>query len=229
MDLNVEAAARLLGYTEEHVEKLAREGELPSYHLEGQYRFNAVELHEWAAARRHRISPEIHPPGRDALPGLADALARGGIHHGIAGATREDVLAAVARLPAIPARVDRALLRDLLVSREALASTGVGNGIAIPHPRDPLVVHVDEAVLVLCFLAQPVDFGAVDEKPVHVLFTLLAPTVRQHLQLLAKLSWCLHDQDLHSLLARHAPAAAVMKRIQELERDAERERGEASR
>lgn len=229
MDLNVEAAARLLGYTEEHVEKLARDGDLPSYSLEGQYRFNAVELQEWAAAHRHRVSPEIHPPGRETLPGLAEALGRGGVHHDLASVTREDVLAAVARLRTIPARVDRALLRDLLIRREALASTGVGNGIAIPHPRDPLVVHVDEPVLVLCFLAQPVDFGAVDQKPVHILFTLLAPTVRQHLQLLAKLSWCLHDQDLQSLLVRHAPAPAVTGRIRELEREAERERDKARR
>lgn len=218
MDLNVEAAARLLGVAEAKLIDLAHEGELPAYRLDGQYHFNAVELQEWASAHRQRITPDVLPAGRTATPSLRTALAAGGIHHGVTGATREQVLAAVARLATIPRGVDRELLYQLLVSREALASTGIGHGIAIPHPRDPLVAQVEAPVLLLSFLAQPVEFGAVDGQPVRVLFTLLAPTIRQHLHLLAKLAWCLHDEELSGLVSRAAPAAQILARVGDLER-----------
>src|SRR5438034_985186 len=63
--------------------------------------------------------------------------------------------------------------------REALQSTGVGDGIAIPHVRNPIVLHVSRPMITLCFLERPIDFGALDGKPVHVLFSLISPTVRR--------------------------------------------------
>jgi PTS system nitrogen regulatory IIA component len=95
----------------------------------------------------------------------------------VPGDRREKVLAAVSELPGIPPKVNRRLLYQLLVAREALASTGVGGGIAIPHPRDPVVVRVDEPLVLLCFLQDAVDFHSMDGQRVRVLFTLLSPSV----------------------------------------------------
>jgi PTS system nitrogen regulatory IIA component len=140
-------------------------------------------------------------------------LARGGIFYDIPGRTREEVLEAVSKLSGIPPGVDRRLLYQLLVCREALASTGVGEGIAMPHPRDPVVVRVDEPVVLLCFLAQPVDFGAVDGEPVRVLFTLLSPTVSSHLQMLSRLSFVLHDAVLRGMLRGKASAEDLLGQL----------------
>ena len=52
----------------------------------------------------------------------------------------------------------------------------------LPHVRNPIVLHVDRPMVTLCFLERPVDFGALDGKPVHVLFSLICPTMRSHLQ-----------------------------------------------
>ena len=219
MDLRVRDVAKLLSVSEKTVYRWARDGSLPSHRVGEQYRFNRVELQEWAATHGHGISPELFT-ARDSsavVPSLAAALERGGVYAGVRGERREQVLAAVAELPGVPPSVNRALLGQLLIGREALASTAVGDGIAIPHPRDPLVVGVDEPVVLLCFLERPVDFGAMDGQPVRVLFTLLAPSVRQHLQMLAKLAFALHDPGLRTLLNEIAPQAAIQQRIRALE------------
>jgi PTS system nitrogen regulatory IIA component len=219
MDLNLREAAELLQLPEDDVYRLARAGDLPNTRMHDQIRFNRVELQEWAVAHGRRLSPQVQAaaPGGSAAPSVRAALERGGVHGPLAGATREEVLAAVTALPTLPPRVDRDQLLQLLVAREALASTGIGGGIAIPHPRDPLVEPVDEPVLILTLLARGVDFSAIDGQPVHALFTLLSPSVRQHLQLLARLAWLLHDAPLRHLLAERAPGAAILARIEGLE------------
>jgi PTS system nitrogen regulatory IIA component len=218
MDLRVNDVARLLGESEETVYRWAREGALPAHRVHEQYCFNRVELQEWASAKGRRLPPELFAPVRTAeRSGLWAALERGGIYYGIGGSRRDEVLAAVARLPGVPASVDVALLEELLVSRERMASTGIGEGIAVPHTRDPLIVHVDDPILMLCFLAAPVDFHAIDGKPVRVLFTLLSPAVQTHLHALSRLAFMLHDPALRELLRIEAPASAILGRLAVLE------------
>jgi len=219
MDLSVRDVAQLLNVTEETVYRWARKGSLPSHRVHDQYRFNRVELQEWAALHKHRVSPDLFGSNGRAEegPSLRAALERGGIFHQVPGDRREKVLEAVCALPGIPAKVNRQLLFQLLVAREALASTAVGQGIAIPHPRDPVVVRVETPAVLLCFLGQPVDFKALDGKPVRVLFTLLSPSVRIHLQLLARLASALHDPALQELLRRVVSAEAILERISALE------------
>ncbi|MBI5867348.1 MAG: PTS sugar transporter subunit IIA [candidate division Zixibacteria bacterium] len=219
MELKVRDVARLLNVSEQTVYRWVKSGSLPAKRIHDQYLFNRVELQEWAASQKHPVSLDLFKRNgsTEVIPSLADALERGGIYHGIPGDRRETVLEAVTRLPGIPESVDRALLHQLLVGREALASTALGDGIAIPHPRDPLVVHVTEPYVLLCFLKQPIDFHAMDGLPVRVLFTLLSPSVRQHLQMLGRLSFALHDPALKELLGRAAPKVEVLDRIRVIE------------
>lgn len=222
MKLRLQEVARLLQESEETVTRWAREGTIPSHHIQEQYWFDRVDLQEWAAGHRHRVSPELFAENGSASPKLHSALARGGVCYRVPGAQREEVLAAVAALPGIPPTVDRALLLQLLLSREHLASTGLGDGIAVPHPRDPLVLGVEAPTVLLCFLERPVDFHAVDGKPIRVLFALLSPTVRAHLQVLSRLAFALHDEVLRALLRDVAPAEAILERVRVLEADGAR-------
>jgi PTS system nitrogen regulatory IIA component len=212
MDLRARDVAKWLDVSEPTVYRWVRERGLPAHRMGEQYRFNRVELQEWAVSHGHSLSPELFTP--DAVSSsLAAALQRGGIHRGVGGATREAVLTSVAQLAGIPAGVDREMLARLLIGREALASTAVGSGIAMPHPRDPLVVRVAEPHVLLCFLARPVDFGAIDGIPVRILFTLLSPTVRRHLQTLARLAYILHDGVLRELLSHAGTDQAILDRV----------------
>ena len=73
------------------------------------------------------------------------------------------MLRALVDVMRLPEGIDRELMFDFFVAREALGSTGVGDGIAIPHVlRNPVVLHVPSPVVTLCFLARAVDFAAID-------------------------------------------------------------------
>ncbi len=78
------------------------------------------------------------------------------------------------------------LLQSLL-ARERLGSTGLGNGIAIPHCR---LKHIDAVMGALITLAEPIEFDAADGKPVDIIFILLAPerALQEHLHALAALA-----------------------------------------
>jgi PTS system nitrogen regulatory IIA component len=219
LDLSVREVARLLSVSERTVYRWAEQGTIPAHRLHDQYHFNRVELQEWATSQRRRVAPalfsEEEVPGP--APSLAAALGRGGVHHAVAGATKAEVLLSLSRLPGVPGGVDRDLLYQLLLSRETLASTGIGDGIAVPHARDPLVLRVEGPTVLLGFLAQPVDFGALDGEAVRIVFTLFAPSIRDHLQTLSRLSFALHDPALRQLLRDEAGADAILARVRELD------------
>lgn len=219
MDLSIREVAQLLGVTEKTVHRWLQEKTIPAHRLHDQFLFNRVEIQEWAAGRGLKLSPKILGRGGvpDAGSSLRAAIVRGGIHFRVPGRTAEEVLDAVTRLPGIPDGANRSLLRELLVGREALMSTGIGRGIAIPHPRDPLVVQVREPVVLACFLEQPVDFDAIDGAPVRVLFTLLSPSIRAHLEMLSRLTYALHDPELSKLLEKPATAEAILDRLGAIE------------
>jgi PTS system nitrogen regulatory IIA component len=186
MQLNVREAAKILNVSEKTIYRWINQGNLPAYRANEQYRFNRAELLEWATSRKINVSPEIfHEPESTSGPlvGLVDALQAGGIFYRVGGADRETVLRAIVETMRLPEEVDREFLFRVLLAREALGSTGVGDGIAIPHVRNPIVLHVSRPTITLCFLEKPVDFGAIDGKPVHALFSLISPTVRAHLHL----------------------------------------------
>ncbi|WP_432821943.1 PTS sugar transporter subunit IIA [Trichloromonas sp.] len=197
MNLSVKDAARLLNLSEKTIYRWIKQEIIPAYRVHEQYRFNRSELLEWATSRRMGVSPElIHEPEADAapLPSLSEAMEAGGVFYRVGGASRDIVLTEVAQHLRLPDEVDRGYLQRVLVARERIASTGIGNGIAIPHPRNPVLLHITKPTVTLCFLEQSVDFHALDGQPVRILFTVITPTLRSHLHLLSKLGFVLHDK-----------------------------------
>jgi PTS system nitrogen regulatory IIA component len=91
-----------------------------------------------------------------------------------------------------------------------MGSTAIGNGIAVPHPRNPIIVNVAGPSITLCHLAQPIDYGAVDGIPVGVLFTLISPNTHWHLHLLSRLMYLLRDGRFTEALKRRAGTAEIV-------------------
>jgi PTS system nitrogen regulatory IIA component len=217
MKLTVREAASLLSVSESQVYRWVDDGDVPFYLVNHQPLFARAELLEWAMARHLPLSPELFEEGARAIH-LADALAAGGVHRDVGGGDRASVLReVVARLPMEDE--DRELVLSILLARESQLSTGVGRGIAIPHVRAPLVFAAAPSAIALCFLATPVDFGAIDRAPVHTVFAMVTPTIRVHLQLLSRLSYALHDAGFREVLGDRAPAAGILaaaRRVDEL-------------
>jgi PTS system nitrogen regulatory IIA component len=214
MQLSIREVARLLKVPEDTVYRWVTDRALPAQQIDSQYFFNKAEILEWAALSKVDVSPEIFaasPTGNGATPGLASALQAGGIFHDVAGTDRNSVLRAVVERLQLPADFDRELLLELLLVRESHGSTAIGDGIAIPHPRTPIVAPLDEPSICLCFLQQAVPYGAPDGKPVQIVFTLLAPNVRAHLQLLARLACSLRDEEFRQAVLGRGTADAILK------------------
>jgi PTS system nitrogen regulatory IIA component len=125
----------------------------------------------------------------------------------------------------VPDEVDREFLLHVLLARENLQSTGIGEGIAIPHVRNPIVLHIPRPLITLCFLERPVDFAALDGKPVHALFSLICPAVRAHLRLLSRLSFALQDERFNQVIARQGPSDEVLAEAGRVERALEQQHG----
>jgi PTS system nitrogen regulatory IIA component len=95
--------------------------------------------------------------------------------------------------------IARVKVFDSLFARERLGSTGLGDGIAIPHGR---IKGIDDAVAALIRLDQPVAFDAPDGKPVGLLLVLLVPeqATQQHLEILSEVAEMLSDESMRNTL-----------------------------
>ncbi len=135
------------------------------------------------------------------------------------GTDRDAVLAElVSLIPELRQLPDaRQTLLRALQEREQLHSTGIGDGIALPHARNAIVGLVDRPILVFGRHETGVPFGAIDGMPARLFFLLIAPTVTQHLAMLARISRLLRDPRLRQALSTAASPEEVITAIQEAE------------
>ena len=178
---------------------------MPAVKANDQYYFNSVEVIEWALKNRILLTPGalvLCEQLRHTEDIFMAALERGGVHAGIPGDTREEVLSRVLEDLPLPVHVPRGPLKDMLLSREQSGTTGVGDGIAIPHVKHPVILAGMEPVIGLFLLDKEVDFNALDGKGVHTLFVILTSSFKGHLSLLSRLAFCLQDEHVRSVLAR---------------------------
>jgi PTS system nitrogen regulatory IIA component len=212
--------SQLLNVPEATVAKWIRQRGLPAHLVQGRHRFNRAELLEWATANRVNVSADLFEPadgGREATPSLVEALKAGGIVYGVPGGSKERAFRSLVQALPLPDGVDRNTLLRLFLAREINASTAIGDGIAVPHVRTPIVLPTPQPLVTLCFLDTPVDFGARDGVPVRVLFSLVCPTVRGHLRLLARLVSALHDPAFKAAVLRAAPADELLREAARVE------------
>jgi len=222
MQLTVKDVAKLLNISEKTVYRMIQRNEIPVHRIGEQFRFNRSDLMEWATTKRINVTSDLFKESDEAgepPPLISDALANGGIFYRLDGKDKEGALRSLVQVLTLPADVERGFLLNHLIAREALASTGIGDGFAIPHVRNPVVLPVEQAMIALGFLEHPVDFGAPDGKPVYALFLLFSPTIRLHLKLLSRLAFLLSRADVKATLARQAPREEILEAIRNVERE----------
>jgi PTS system nitrogen regulatory IIA component len=228
MHLTIRQAASYLNVPEGTVRRWISTRGLPAHRVNERLHCNALELWEWAVEQGIAVSARLLEQARGApedVPPVSALLAAGGIHRDIDGATKAEVLRALVVALPLPAEVDREFLISVLEAREALGSTGIGDGIAIPHVRNPILLHVTHPFVALALLRRPVEFDAVDGQPVNALFLVVSPTVPTHLRILAHLGALLRDAKLRRLLHADAPSDRIRARIAALEAAAPRPTG----
>lgn len=222
MILTLKELADYLRVNERTILRMINEGKLQGSKIGGQWRFNSSQIDslffpgevgsneevmsEMSATTKHAPLPlnRIINEKQVILDMKADSIEsaiRGVAHPSIFGMMIMD-------LPEFQQR---------LLDRENLLSTGIGNGIAIPHPRDPEPGLRRQAILVYARCNEGVDFGAIDGKPVKHFFLLACQRIETHLHLMASLAKMLKQEDF---IARCEAATApedIVKLIMEKE------------
>lgn len=220
MNLTVRDVSKLLNVSEKTIYRMIQRQEIPAYRIQDQFRFNRAELLDWAMARKISVSPEIvaEPESQaEPTPRLVEALKAGGIFYRLPGTDREGALRSVVNVMKLPEDMDPEFLLSVLLAREELASTGIGDGIAIPHVRNPIVLQVGRPLITLSFLEQPVDFGALDGRPVFGLFTMITPNARAHLNMLSRLSFALRKEPFMRAVQTQAPRETILAELERVE------------
>lgn len=131
--------------------------------------------------------------------GLEDLLSPQGVIHNLRASCKREALQALADRASVLIDRPAADIMSTLLEREQLGSTGVGDGVALPHGK---IEGLGKIVGVLARLEAPVSFDALDDQPVDLVFMLLAPSnaTAAHLKALAKVSRLLRDEDARDAL-----------------------------
>ena len=138
---------------------------------------------------------------------LADLISPGRVLGALKAASKKQVLQDLAAIAAEDTGLDERTIFEAVLERERLGTTGVGQGIAIPHAK---LRGLEELVGVFAHLESPVDFEAIDEHPVDLIFLLLAPESAgaDHLKALARVSRLLRNKQVcEKLWEANDPAA----------------------
>lgn len=207
MDLKIKDVAELLNVSESTIRRWISEGKIPTYRINQHYYFSRTEIENWVISHKldkmaDGVSPfmrskeaeylSVNPPHPRTTGGskqfsLFRAIHKGDVLHHMKGKTKEEIIRTTMRKIAKALHVDAEVMTDLLLDRENLMPTALNNGIAVPHTRDSLLDGHHDAVVVV-FLDEPLEYGALDGQTVHTLFFLFACEDKRHLHLLAKIA-----------------------------------------
>ena len=202
MDLKLKEVAKLLQVSEKTIYRWVSEEKIPFYRINHQYRFRSDEIHQWSLGTKYQFTAPTIEGENGGVGGLnlVDALQKGGIYYNVAGGNTSEVLKNSVNTINFPQSLSRDLLLNKLEEREQMASTAIGDGIAFPHPRVPIINRVEDECIALCFLHNLIDFNAPDGQPVQFLFFILSANQTRHLRLMSKLSHCCRQQPFIELL-----------------------------
>jgi len=160
-----------------------------------------------------------NPGGRGNLMKILDILAMDSIVPELKGRTKKQVLEElIDAVKQNKPNIDQDLLMKVLLERERLGSTGIGDGIAIPHGK---LKDIDDLVLSFGRSTEGIDFESMDGKPVHLFFLLVAPETCAgiHLRALAKIARLLKNGTVRKKLAKVDKREDIFSIIQQEDED----------
>lgn len=226
MDLKIKDVAELLNISETTVRRWLAEGKIPAYRINHQYRFSRDEIQNWVLSYKlnnanenplKEIGNRLDTPtpiGQHSTRGIQQfslyrAVHKGTYLNGIGGSNKEGTIRNAMTEIAKDLDLDAEVLFELLWDRERLEPTSLNNGIGIPHTRDFLLKTHQDAVCIV-FPDKPIDYQALDNKPVHTLFFLFASEDKRHLHLLAKIAlFCSQPKTIEFLTSKPSKEALL--------------------
>lgn len=232
MDLKIDEVASLLRVSEQTIKKWLSQNKIPAYRINKQYLFSKDEIENWMMENKAKesslftqneklslesdeMSKILHNVGRQKFC-LFRALHRGTVLHDIAAEDKEEVIRNATKRFANDLALDADVITELLLDRERMMPTALNHGIGVPHTRDFLLKEPYDVVSVV-FLDRPVEYGALDGKPVDTLFFIFSCEDKRHLQLLAKIAHLVSDSNAREFLQKQPKKEHLLDFIKEWE------------
>jgi len=147
---------------------------------------------------------------------VAKLIHRGGIYIDVEGSSPKEIYDNIAKRIDLPEGLTAEQVAGALNARESILSTAVGNGIALPHARTPLMKEEEDQRIVVVYLKDPIEMKAPDERPVSTMFILLTHNSQVHLKVLSTLAGLFRSLRFRRALEEHAGEAELSALIKEL-------------
>ncbi|MBF0450120.1 MAG: PTS sugar transporter subunit IIA [Candidatus Magnetomorum sp.] len=224
MPLSIRDIASALKLPMTTIERWARQGHIPATVRKNVYFFDERIIEKWAKKHQLPFRPqdkkEMDELQSDS-PSLVRAMKIGSFVYGLPGQSMNEILSNACQQVPMPSQEAQQELYHLLIEREQLTSTGIGKGVAIPHPRTPME-QIPSPLITTCFLNDPIDFKAIDDQRVFVLFILVCPKVDMHLQHLSRLAYCIRDNQFVEFLHTKPDESSFLTRVNDFEKQFEK-------
>lgn len=217
MDLNTKDISHLLMLPEKEVQTLVKKKEIPFQPLHDKTLFNKQQIIEWALSRNMPINLSGHIKFSEYhIDTLSNLLSKDSFHYNCVLSESLYIEQIVTALK-FEKGVDSGIVIQLLKSREEMMSTAIGNGISLPHPRVPLMIGKNKPLINFFFPVQPLCLKSIDGKPVHTIILLISQTIKQHLSLIAHLSFLLSKETFRFALENRLECKEIIDIVKIIE------------
>ncbi len=217
MDLNTKDIAHLLMIPEKEVQQLINKKAIPFQYLHDKTVFNKQQIIEWALGQNLPINVSGHKKLIEFHIETVNTLLDKDSFHFNCNLSETDYIEQMVSQLKFEKNVDSEIIIQLLKSREMMMSTAIGNGISLPHPRVPLMVGKNKPLINFFFPEIPLNLKSIDGKPVHTLILLISQTIKQHLSLIAHLSFLLSNQTFRFALENRLTHREILDIIRKIE------------
>ena len=217
--LMIADVVKMLQVPEGTIYRWIKQGDIPCIERRGDYIFNQSTIVTWAASKNillksnplYEKSIKKNLISRNST--LVDALENGKVFKNIDCSSIEKLFSEIPKYMNLPAQIQNDL-PELFKQREILSTTGIGNGIAIPHPMNLIGTKISSSMIGTFFLKNPIDFNSSDDIPVFAVFVILSKSSSHHLELLSQLTRFLNFSKTINFLKQYPSLETLVEEIQ---------------
>jgi PTS system nitrogen regulatory IIA component len=218
LDLTIKDISTLLLKSEKEIGKLVKNKEIPFFEINDKVLFNKQQIIEWALGKSIPLNISSHKKMSEyQVKSLGNLLNQDSFFYDC-DFSPSDYIASMVRMIDLEENADREVIIQLLMKREELMSTAIGNGISLPHPRIPLMVGKSKPLINIFFPENSLNIKSLDGKPVHTLILLISQSIRQHLSLLAHISYLLQKETFRFALENRLNYKEIIDIITHIEK-----------
>ena len=217
MDLTIKDISILLLKPEKEIQTLIKKKEIPAQTIKDKLLFNKQQIIEWALSRNIPINISNHEKMSEYHVDTLNTILDENSFFYDCDLAEKTYIEQMVNLLDLEKNVDKVIIVQLLKNREELMSTAIGNGISLPHPRIPLMVGKNKPLIHFFFPKEQLDLKSLDSKPVHTIILMISQTIKQHLSMLAHLSFLLSQESFRNALEKRFDYREIINIITQIE------------